>query len=208
MPLAPGAVTDVRCQGDRLELVVAGGARPAGLCGSGLLALLAEARRGGLIDAGGRIVAPAEVETNLARYLVPDGAGWSLVFHRDASGDLRLTQEDVRQFQLAKGAVRAGIEVLLERSGLTAGEVAAVVVTGAFGAALPGESMRGVAMLPESMIDRLFAVPNGVLDGMAEYLLDPRGPQRLAALLANIRPFPLSGTPAFEQRFLAALEFC
>ncbi len=120
---------------------------------------------------------------------------------------MRLTQEDVRQFQLAKGAVRAGVEVLLERSGLAPGEVATVMVTGAFGAALPGEALRGVAMLPESMIDKLFPVANGVLDGLADYLRDPHGPESLAALLGRIKPVPLSGTPAFEKRFLAALEF-
>lgn len=207
MPLAAGAVTDVQRSGDRLELVVAGGGRPAGLCGSGLLALLAVARRGGLIDVGGRIVAPDEVDTNLARYLVPDGAGWSLAFHRDARGELRLTQEDVRQFQLAKGAVRAGIEVLLERSGLAPAEIVAVMLTGAFGAALPKAALEGVAMLPEGMIDKLFPVANGVLDGLVDYLRDPHGPERLASLLNTVKPLPLSGTPAFERRFLAALEF-
>ncbi len=207
MPLAPGAVTDVQRSGDRLELVVAGGGRPAGLCGSGLLALLAVARRGGLIDVGGRIVAPDEVDTNLARYLVPDGAGWSLAFHRDARGELRLTQEDVRQFQLAKGAVRAGVEVLLGRSGLAPAEIVAVMLTGAFGAALPKAALEGVAMLPEGMIDKLFPVANGVLDGLADYLRDPHGPERLATLLDTVKPLPLSGTPAFERRFLAALDF-
>ena len=207
MPLAPGAVTDVHIAGDRLALTVAGGGRPVGLCGSGLLALVAAARQGGLIDAGGRIVAPAEIATNLARYLVADGAGWALVFHRDARGELRLTQDDVRQLQLAKGAVRAGIEVLLDRSGLAVSAVAAVMITGAFGAALPVAAVKGIAMLPEGMIDKSLFVPNGVLDGLAAFLADPCGVERLQALLATIKPLPLSGTPAFEKRFLAALEF-
>ena len=207
MPLAAGAVTDVHRHDDRLELVVAGGGRPIGLCGSGLLALLAAARAGGLLAADGRIVAPEEVDTNLARYLVADGAGWAICCHRDARGEIRLTQADVRQFQLAKGAVRAGVEVLLERSGLTVDAVAAVMVTGAFGAALPNAALQGVAMLPEGMINKLFAVPNGVLDGLGNFLADPQGEERLAALLATIKAFPLSGTPAFERRFLNSLEF-
>ena len=207
MTLAAGAVTDVSLRGDRLELTVSGGGRPAGLCGSGLLALVAAARQGGLIDAGGRIVAPEEVGTNLARYLVPAGEGWTIRFHRDARGELCLTQDDVRQLQLAKGAVRAGIEALLERTGLAAGDVAGVFITGAFGAALPATAVKGIAMLPESMVDKFFFVPNGVLDGLAAFLADSRGAERLQALLATIKPLPLSGTPAFEKRFLAALEF-
>jgi uncharacterized 2Fe-2S/4Fe-4S cluster protein (DUF4445 family) len=207
MPLAPGAVTDVQLAGDRLEPTVDGGGRPVGLCGSGLLALIAAARQGGLIDMTGRIVAPEEVGTNLSRYLVADGEGWALCFHRDARGELSLTQDDVRQLQLAKGAVRAGVEVLLDRSGLTVNEVAAVLITGAFGSALPVVAVKGIAMLPEGMIDKSFFVPNGVLDGLAAFLADAQSAERLQALLATIKPLPLSGTPAFEKRFLAALEF-
>jgi uncharacterized 2Fe-2S/4Fe-4S cluster protein (DUF4445 family) len=207
MPLGPGAVTDVRLEGDRLALTVAGGGHPLGLCGSGLLALIASARQGGLIDAGGRIAATQEIETNLARYLVADGVGWALCFHRDARGELRLTQEDVRQLQLAKGAVRAGVEVLLDRAGLTVDTVATILITGAFGSALPVEAFKGIAMLPEGMIDKSFSVPNGVLDGLTAFLTDPRGEERLQALLTTIKPLPLSGTPAFEKRFLAALGF-
>ena len=207
MPLAPGAVTDVRICGDRLELTVFGGGRPEGLCGSGLLALVAAARQGGLIDATGRIIAPDEVGTNLARYLVADGEGWGICFHRDARGELRLTQEDVRQLQLAKGAVRAGIDVLLDRAGLTPADVAEVLLTGAFGAALPTAAVKGIALLPAAMLDKLFCVPNGVLDGLAAFVTDPRGPERLKALHAALKPLPLSGTPAFERRFLAAMDF-
>ena len=207
MPLAPGAVTDVQLSDDHLLLTVAGGGRPLGLCGSGLLALIAAARQGGLIDAGGRIVPPAEITTNLARYLVADGAGWALCFHRDARGELRLAQEDVRQLQLAKGAVRAGIEVLLDHARMGADAVQRVFVTGAFGAALPLAAVKGIALLPEAMVDKLFFMANGVLDGLENFLGDPQGAVRLQALQATIKPLPLSGSPAFEQRFLAALEF-
>ena len=70
MFLADGAVTDVQLDGDRLQLTVAGNGEACGLCGSGLAALVAAARQGGLIDATGRILSADEVETNLGRYLV------------------------------------------------------------------------------------------------------------------------------------------
>lgn len=207
MPLAPGAVTDVQLDGDRLALSVAAGGPPRGLCGSGLLALVSAARAGGLIDAGGRIVAPEEIATNLSRYLRADGESWSLCFHRDARGALCLAQDDVRQLQLAKGAVRAGIELLLARAGLTVADLAAVGVTGAFGSNLPRAALKGIALFPDGMVEKLFFVANGVLDGLAAFLADPRGAERLAALQERIKPFPLSGSPAFEERFLKSLEF-
>ena len=207
MIVADGAVTDVRLVDDRLQLTVAGKGSPRGLCGSGLAALVAAARQGGLIDTTGRILAVAEVETNLDRYLVEQDGSWSICFHRDASGELLLTQDDVRNFQLAKGAVRAGIDVLLERAGFSLEGVSQVLVTGALGTALPVEVLKRVALLPEAMLDKTSFIANGVLAGLQAYLTATDGQQRLADLMNTIQPFPLSGTPAFEKHFWEALEF-
>lgn len=202
-----GAVSDVRLDGDRLRLVVTGGGEARGLCGSGLAALVAAAREGGLLDASGRILAGDEVETNLARYLDGEGASRAIRFQRSATGGLLLTQDDVRHFQLAKGAVRAAIQVLLERSGFEAAEVARVWVSGALGTALPVAVLKRVALLPEPMLDKTSFVANGVLTGLQAYLTAVDGRRRLDSLLERIQPFPLSGTPAFEKHFLASLDF-
>ncbi len=207
MIMSEGAVTDVRLVDDRLQLTVAGKGAPRGLCGSGLAALVAAARQGGLIDATGRILAADEVETNLGRYLVEQEGAWALCFHRDASGELLLSQNDVRSFQLAKGAVRAGVEVLLERCGFAPEGVSQVLVTGALGTALPVEVLKSVALLPEAMLDKTSFIANGVLAGLQTYLVEGDGKQRLHSLMTTMQPFPLSGTPAFERLFLTRLEF-
>lgn len=205
MILADGAVTNVRLMDDRLQLVVAGGGQPCGLCGSGLAALIAVARQSGLIDETGRILASGEVETNLSRYLVEKNDSPTIRFHHSAAGELLLTQEDVRHFQLARGAVLAGVRVLLEKCDFAEEQVQQVLVTGALGTALPIETLKRVALLPEPMLDKTSFVANGVLTGLQAYLTTAGGPQRLADLLTRIRPFPLSGNPAFERHFLAAL---
>ncbi len=199
-----GAVTDVVLQGDRLQLQVAGEGSPTGLCGSGLAALIGALVEGGLVDSAGRIVTSEEVENNLGRYL--DSAG-NICFYRDASKALCLTQTDLRNFQLAKGALRAGLEVLQERAGFDDAQISKVLVSGAFGKALPVEALKKVAILPADMVDKTFFVPNGVLAGLTRYLTTSEGEERLTELLALIKPFPLSGTPAFEEKFLAALDF-
>ena len=207
MVLANGAITAVHLEDDHLRLRVAGGGLAQGLCGSGLSALVAAVLKGGLVDATGRILAADEVDTNLARYLVDQGDSWAIRFHRSVAGELMLTQADVRNFQLAKGAVRAGVEVLLERSGFDTGQVPQVLVTGALGTALPAGILKRVALLPEPMLDKTSLIANGVLAGLQSYLAAADGRQRLAALMATIQAFPLSGTPAFERSFLSALEF-
>jgi len=108
---------------------------------------------------------------------------------------------------VAKGAVRAGVQVLLDRSGFQSGHVLQVLVTGALGTALQVATLKRVALLPEPMLDKTSLVVNGVLAGLQAYQNAADGRQELAGLIASMQPFPLSGTPAFERHFLASLEF-
>ena len=204
---ADGAISNVTSNGDRLQLEVIGGGPPTGLAGSGLFALIAVAIEYGLIDHSGRIVAAAEVESNLARYLRPAGKAQSLCLYRDASREIIVTQADIRAFQLAKGAVRAGIDALLARADVAAGSVEQVIVTGAFGLSLDRERLKNVAILPAVMVEKALFIPGGALAGVQRFLLQSEGRAQLQALIAKIRSYPLSGTPAFERAFLAALNF-
>ena len=206
MAVAEGAVTGAQVVGDALRLQVVGGGAPRGVCGSGLAALVAAALKGGLLDTHGTFIEPARVATNLARYLVETPAGVALRFYRDARTELLLTQEDVRSFQLAKGALKAGAECLLARAGATAAMTAAVV-TGAFGFSLAPAILKRVAMLPANMVDNVRFAPGGALAGVCRFLLDSAGPARVAALAGQLQPLPLSGTPVFEKAFLNALDF-
>lgn len=207
MTWRPGAVEGVQVAGDTLRLAVVGGGLPRGICGSGLAEAIAAGREGGLIDAAGTIVDPLLVPTNLSRYIAITPQGRALRLYRDAAADLLLTQEDIRNFQLAKGAVRAGAECLLARVGMTPEEIREVVLTGAFGFRLAPDVLKRVAMLPENMIDRVRFVTEGALEGVSRMLTDPEGAKKVQALAAALKPFPLSGTPAFEKAFLNALNF-
>ena len=204
---AAGAISNVTRDGDRLQLEVIGGGLPTGLAGSGLFALIAVAIECGLIDHSGRIVGVAEVDSNLARYLRPEGNAHALCLYRDASREIVVTQADVRAFQLAKGAVRAGIDALLARAGVAAECVEQVMVTGAFGLSLDRQRLKSVAILPAVMVEKALFVPGGALSGVQRFLQQREGRAQLQALTQKIRSYPLSGTPAFERAFLAALNF-
>lgn len=207
MAAAVGAVSGVTLDGDRLRLQVIGDGPPRGLCGSGLAETVAAALEGGLIDRHGTFADPLQVESNLARYLVDGPKGRCLRLYRDAAVELCLSQEDVRTFQLAKGAVRAGIDCLLARAGLSSDAVEGTVVTGAFGFSLAPRILKRVAMLPANMIDRVRFAEAGVLAGCCRLLLDAAGPAKAQRLADALQPYPLSGTPAFEKAFLGALDF-
>jgi len=203
-----GAITDVWQDGDRLRLTVAGDGPPCGLSGSGLFAAVAAALEGGLLDRSGRITTPEEIGTNLSRYLATTGDGQSaLRLYRDAASELLVTQQDIRAFQLAKGAVRAGVECLLQRAGVAAEEITHVEVTGNFGLSLRPELLKTVAMLPDVMVDKATCVPAGAIQGVDRLLTRSTGQADVQLLADQIKPYPLSGTPAFASAFLASLDF-
>lgn len=207
MAAASGAIAGVTIVGDRWQFDVIGGGPPRGLCGSGLAEVVAAGLTAGLIDGSGRILAPEEVATGLSRYLLVTPSGPALRLHHDAAGMLLLTQADVRAFQLAKGAVKAGIDCLLARAGATATQCREVVITGAFGLSLRPEVLKRVAMLPADMVENVLFTPGGALAGVDRALADDNGFVRVQRLADQLKPYPLSGTPAFERAFLAALDF-
>ena len=207
MAVQPGAVESVWLKGDSLHLSVIGGGPPRGICGSGLAAAVAAALDGGLIDRRGNIVDPGEVATNLARCIVDTPSGRALRLYRDAAVELLVTQQDIRNFQLAKGALKAGAECLLARAGLDSGRIGEVVVTGAFGFSLAPEVLKRVALLPPNMIDKVRFAAAGALAGVCRMLTDPSGPDKVQHLADVLKPYPLSGTPAFEEAFVASLDF-
>ncbi|MBE9486189.1 MAG: DUF4445 domain-containing protein [Chloroflexi bacterium] len=201
-----GAVTEVALVKDRFALTVAGGGPPKGICGSGLFALLSTARQAGLLAADGRIRAADEIDSNLARFLIADRQAWALQVYRDARTVLRVSQADVRAFQLAKGAVLAGVNCLLQRTGLQAEQLASVRIAGALGGALPVAALKGVAILPEIVLEKCRFLPGAVLAGLL-HLQQEKGLVQARKLASSLKAYPLSGTPVFEKAFLASLDF-
>jgi uncharacterized 2Fe-2S/4Fe-4S cluster protein (DUF4445 family) len=207
MPYGVGAITAVRAVDGRLAFDVAGGSVPVGLCGSGLAEAIATALNEGLIDSHGTIVDPDQVKTGFSRYLKRGADGAELQLYRDAAHHIVITQQDLRNFQLAKAAVKAGVECLLDRASLNETEIEQVVLTGAFGFSLAPEVLKRVDMIPANMVDRVRFEPVGALSGVCRFLLERAGREQLEALASQLKPYPLSGTPAFEKAFIAAIDF-
>jgi len=208
MVASAGAITGVSVDGDRLLLHVRGGGLPRGLCGSGLTELIGVALETGLIARDGTIADVDDLATNLSRYIGQNDQGRTLCLYRDAKTRLELTQDDIRQFQLAKGAIYAGTECLLDRAGIDAEQLSVAVVTGALGFSIGRQSLAAVSMLPESVVAKVTFVDGGVIAGLCRYLLqDETAENSVQTLAAKLRPYPLSGTPHFEQAFVAALNF-
>lgn len=227
MPAQPGAVRGVEVENERfcLEIIPSrdkstGCVSPLGLCGSAVVEALAAALDHGLVGCDGTIADPDSVDTNLARYIgissarmgatqanTEEGQAYVRVY-RDARVDLRLMQEDIRQFQLAKGAVYAGAECLMQRAGLESVQLQRVYITGALGSSMRPQTLNAIALLPEYMIEKVEFIRDGVLQGLVGFLLSKEGDKEIETLRERISLYPLSGTPAFEKAFVSSLNFC
>jgi uncharacterized 2Fe-2S/4Fe-4S cluster protein (DUF4445 family) len=207
MAALPGAISGVAFTADTIKTATIGGAAPVGICGSGVIEAVAGLLRAGIMDATGRLRPPEEVSSNLANRLIERGGELAFVLYRDARVEVYLTQQDIRQVQLAKGAIRAGLEVLCERARIASTAVAEAVLTGSFGAVLDPEGLKNVGILPEKMVKISGFVRDGALAGVERALCTPGGFEAVERLAETVRVIPLSGTPAFEKHFLEQMNF-
>ena len=205
MAALPGAVASVTLAGPKLLLKTVADRPAAGICGSGVLDLVALLLAEGLMDHTGGLCDPATVSSPLGARLHEIDGETHFILYRDARKLISLSQTDIRQVQLAKGAVRAGMEVLFARGGITAADVAATVITGSFGASLSLQSLKSVGVLTENMIENAMFVKEGALAGAVRSLSSPV--VSVEILAGSLGIIPLSGTPLFEKAFMEQINF-
>ena len=207
MAALPGAVSHLSIEGDRLKIETIGGVPPRGICGSGVLETVASLIDAGVVDATGRLLPAGEIASNLGNRVQEVNGVPAFVLHRDAARLVYLDQEDIRALQLAKAAMRAGMEILLSRAGLTFQALSKVVLTGSFGAVLSPEVLKKVGVFTENMVRNSGFVREGALAGVERLLIEPDGLSRLESLARQVQVIPLSGTPRFEKLFLHNIDF-
>jgi uncharacterized 2Fe-2S/4Fe-4S cluster protein (DUF4445 family) len=207
MAALPGAISGVRIDGERVKLETIPGASPRGICGSGVLDVVAALLAAGIVDASGRLLPSSDIPSNLGNRVLEVGGVPAFVLHRDATGIVYLDQDDIRALQLAKGALRGGMEILLERAGLSFEELSEVVLTGSFGAVLSPEVLEKVGIFSQNMVSITRFVREGALAGVERLLFEPDGMERVERLAQKVQVIPLSGTPLFEKHFLSNIDF-
>ena len=199
MRAEPGAIEAVWLDGDVLGVRTIGGERPRGLCGSGLVDLLALLLATGALDSSGRL----RLEGPLAARVVETPGG--RVF--EVSSDVLLTQQDIRQAQLAKAAVQVAIEAVLVEAGRSVETVAEVLVAGGFGSHLRPASLAAVGVVPGAWTERVTLAGNAALAGASAMLLSSAARREADDLAKRVHTVDLAGRPDFQMRFIAALAF-
>ena len=213
MRAAHGAIDRVRIDRDVQYHVIGDGA-PLGLCGSGLLDAIAGMLDAGLIDASGRLHPdpPAGVPDSLRRRVIglPGGLP-AFVLARGAETaagkEILLTQADVRQVQLAKGAIRSGITMLQRLCEAPDGRIAELMLAGGFGNYLNIRSAIRIGLVPGLPQDRVSYVGNAAALGAQMALVSETERRRADDLARQIRHISLATHPDFQDVFLEAVKF-
>ncbi len=214
MRATAGAIEKVVLADDVLINVI-GNTRPVGLCGTALIDAVAELLRVGVIEETGRILPPDEAPKDLAaslrERLTPMGneTHFRLVGAEDsASGKpIYLWQKDVRELQLASGAIRAGINILLRRADLEAEDLDAVLLAGAFGNFIRRSNARRIGLLPQVPCERIRFIGNAASQGAKLALLAREERSRAIALAKKSVHVDLSQDLQFQMEFAMAMQF-
>ena len=200
MRAAPGAIERLEIDGDAVRYQTIGGAAPVGICGSGILDALAQLYQNDIINGRGRMREhPGVREVNGQREFV-------LVGEEERGGQpaITITQDDVRELQLAKGAIRTGIDVLLRSAGCAEAELDEVVIAGAFGSYIDIDSATMIGMLPPLSADRFRQVGNAAGTGARLALISRDKREEANGIAECIRYVELSTYPDFMKLFVDA----
>ena len=198
MRAAPGAIEHFRLTGVERDIQTIGGEPAVGICGSGLLDIVAQLRTNGVLDARGRM---AEHHPLVRER---DGGREFVVVERPGKDDITVSQKDVRELQLAKAAIRLGIWALVESEGLTEEQIDSVIVAGAFGTYIDIESAMAIGMLPPLPTERFSQVGNAAGTG-ARLALISRSRRMVAHQIASLDGYmELACIPDFNRRFAEA----
>jgi uncharacterized 2Fe-2S/4Fe-4S cluster protein (DUF4445 family) len=204
MRAAPGAIERFWLIDGRPQYETIDGEPPAGICGSGLLDALAVLHAEGIIDRGGRLRA-GHPDVH------PHGGmpTFTLAPEEDCGGGQRLvlTQRDIRQLQLAKAAIRTGVEILLRDAGCEAGGLNEVYLAGAFGTYFQPESALAIGLLPPVPRERIRQVGNAAGAGACHALVSRERRAAAVRLAAAARYLELAAEPDFQDTFTACLSF-
>jgi uncharacterized 2Fe-2S/4Fe-4S cluster protein (DUF4445 family) len=196
MRAAPGAIERARSSDGKILWQTIGNCPPVGICGSGILDVVAALLDGGLLKSNGAL----KTEARSGYELVPaeqTGLGRALM----------VTRKDINEIQLAKSAIRAAIEILLQEAGLVSDDLDSFVVAGAFGTYLDLRSAVRTGMFPALPAEKFHQVGNAAGVGAKQMLISPDKRQEAEQLAGQINYVELTTRPAFTSLFMEYLSF-
>ncbi|AGL00239.1 ASKHA domain-containing protein [Desulfoscipio gibsoniae] len=210
---AAGAIDHVQFE-DNLAYTVIGGGRPLGICGSALLDTVAGLLELGMINKRGKLLPPGQLTAEAARFkdciVEHEGQPAFVLAGADKTGHGRpvtVTQGDIRELQLAKGAIAAGIRVLMQTLGVELDDIQEVLLAGAFGNYLNPHSACAIGLIPSELEGKITMIGNAAGTGAKLALLSSSEFRRAAQVAESVEFVELGSYPGFNSIFAANTYF-
>lgn len=197
-----GAIDDFHIDEADISYTAIGNTEPIGICGSGVLAMVRELLKTGFINKMGAIDKKC-LDSNHS-FIKADDSGKPFIKIND---NLYFTAKDIRQVQLAKGAILSGIMALIKKAGIETGDITRVCIAGQFGKYISMDSFFGVGLLPKEFEGKVEYLGNTSLTGAYMALLDKNAIEYMTEISVETEFFELSKLEEYEKIFAKALRF-
>ena len=188
----PGAICKVELDGEKVKLETIGNEEPCGICGTGVIDAVYELKKEEIMDETGLMEDP----------YFEDGLLLS-----EKNGGIRFYQKDVRELQLAKSAVRAGLETLISKYGITYDDIEHIYIAGGFGYQMDVQKAAHIGLLPAECLDKISAAGNTCLKGTIKALTDENAEERLRHLSGLASEVQLSNDKEFQEFYMEYMYF-
>ncbi|NOY08634.1 MAG: DUF4445 domain-containing protein [Spirochaetes bacterium] len=183
-----------------------GRGKPSGICGTGLISAVAALLNTGLIDNTGRLLPAEEITCQAFKsriFKINDKPAFAVTEDKT----VYITQKDIRELQLAKGAIRTGVESLLDKAGITIDKLDLIRLAGNFGAGIDVEAAIRIGLIPPADKSKVDAVGNAALRGAVMVLVSKTARDRAGIIAEKSSFLELAGKPEFQMRFAESMFF-
>ncbi|MDR2631059.1 MAG: ASKHA domain-containing protein [Spirochaetaceae bacterium] len=191
----PGAISAVRLRDGIFACTTIGNQPPVGICGSAVVDIVYQGLKNDFILSSGAFNKSLLPAGEIFLAMTPDGR--PIVF----------CQKDVRELQLAKSAIRSGLDALLNHAGLGYGDIKTLFLAGGFGFNLNLESSAGIGLIPEALRPKVILLGNSALGGAVKFLLNPDHENTLDKIVEQSEEFRLPTDRYFNDCFIDNINF-
>ncbi len=205
MPASPGAISKVSYEDGKVKLQVVGDVDPIGVCGTGIIDAVALMVRLGVVDETGYLVDADDLDEPIASLAGEEND--KNVFYLTEDHSLYITQADVRNLQLAKAAVCAGIYTMMDHAGVEVGDIESLQIAGGFGAYLNLESAAAIGLFPKELLPLAHSVGNTSGEGATALLVSSAAREREAEIVQKCDYLELSTSGEFNDFYIKMMEF-
>lgn len=209
MRAANGAIEDVVINEEETAIKVIGEEKPIGICGSGILAVVKELLKTGIVRDNGAFIKLEKLEEDDYRLnrIQINNKKREFILYDDNKNKLLITQGDIRQVQLAKGAILSGFYALLKKANIEMKDLKKVMIAGQFGAHVSVDSLVGTGILPMEVKEKIVYVGNSSKTGAYMALMSKEAKKDMELLSKNMEYMELGASEGYERLFSSCLKF-